>query len=84
LPWDTPEKKLEYIFAKIRSSIVLFMKNKLWESSKTEYVINNTIAPAFEWSLLELLTIQWNETNVNMLQWIDSISFKKLGDLINW
>ena len=84
LPWDTAEKKLEYIFTKIRSSIVLFMKNKLWESSSTEYVINNTIAPAFEWSLLELLTIQWNETNVNMLQWIDNISFKKLGDLINW
>ena len=84
LPWDTAEKKLEYIFTKIRSSIVLFMKNKLWESNRTEYVINNTIAPALEWSLLELLTIQWNKTNVHMLEWIDNISFKRLGDLINW
>ena len=81
---ETPEDKLEYIFTKIRSSIVSFMKNKLWKSSRTEYVINNTIAPALEWSLLELLTIQWNETNVHMLEWIDNISFKKLDDLINW
>ena len=71
---ETPEEKLEYVFRKIRGSIVLFMKNKLWDSPKMEYVINNTIAPAFEWSLMELLRDQWNDANVNMLQWMNNIS----------
>ena len=90
LPWDTAEKKLEYIFEKIRNSIVLFMKNKLWDSENTQKVINNTIAPAFEWSLMELLRDQWNETNVGMLQWIDEISRKGnmflsgFNRLLNW
>ena len=90
LPWDTAEKKLEYIFEKIRNSIVLFMKNKLWDSTTTEYVINNTIAPAFEWSLMELLRDQWNEANVGMLQWINEISRKGnmflsgFNRLLNW
>ena len=84
LPWDTAEKKLEYIFAKIRNSITLFMKNKLWSSEKYNQVITNTIAPAFEWSLMELLRDQWNETNVSMLQWIDKISFGGFGRLFRW
>ena len=84
VPWDTPEKKLEYIFTKIRNSIVLFMKNKLWSSENTEKIINNTIAPAFEWSLMELLRDQWNETNVGMLQWMDRISRDSFSKLVNW
>ena len=39
LPWDTAEKKLEYIFSKIRNSTTLFMKNKLWGSEKYNQVI---------------------------------------------
>lgn len=84
LPWDTAEKKLEYIFTKIRNSVVLFMKNKLWDAPKTEYVINNTIAPAFEWSLMEMLRDQWNETNVSMLKWMDKISRDSFNKLVNW
>ena len=84
LPWDTAEKKLEYIFEKIRGSIVLFMKNKLWDSYSTEKVINNTIAPAFEWGLMEMLRDQWNETNVGMLQWMDKISFDNFNRLVRW
>lgn len=84
IPWDTAEKKLEYIFTKIRNSIVLFMKNKLWDSEKYNQVINNTIAPAFERSLMELLRDQWNKTNVNMLQWIDKISRNSFGKLVRW
>ena len=84
LPWETAEKKLEYIFEKIRNNIVLFMKNKLWNSENTEKIINNTIAPAFEWSLMELLRDQWNETNVSMLQWMDKISRGNLGKLVDW
>ena len=84
IPWDTAEKKLEYIFTKTRNSIVLFMKNKLWDSEKYNQVINNTIAPAFEWSLMELLRDQWNETNVSMLQWIDKISWDNFGKLVRW
>ena len=84
IPWDTAEKKLEYIFTKIRNSIVLFMKNKLWNSENAEKVINNTIAPAFEWSLMEMLRDQWNEANVSMLQWIDRISFGSFWRLIRW
>lgn len=84
IPWDTAEKKLEYIFTKIRNSIVLFMKNKLWDSEKYNQVISNTIAPAFEWSLMELLRDQWNETNVSMLQWIDKISWDSFGKLVRW
>ena len=30
LPWDTAEKKLEYMFKKIRNGIVLFLKNFLF------------------------------------------------------
>ena len=84
LPWDTAEKKLEYIFTKIRSSVVLFMKNKLWDSTNTEYVINNTIAPAFERNLMELLRDQWNEANVSMLKWMDKISFDSFNKLVKW
>ena len=84
IPWDTAEKKLEYIFTKIRNSIVLFMKNKLWDSEKYDQIINNTIAPAFEWSLMEMLRDQWNETNVSMLQWIDKISWNSFGKLVRW
>lgn len=84
LPWDTAEKKLEYIFTKIRSSVVLLMKNKLWDSEKYNKVINQTIAPALEWSLLELLRDQWNETNVSMLKWIDKISFDSFKELLSW
>ena len=84
IPWENAEKKLEYIFTKIRNSIVLFMKNKLWDSENTEKIINNTIAPAFEWNLMELLRDQWNEANVSMLQWIDKISFDSFNKLVKW
>ena len=84
VPGDTAEAKLEYIFKKIRNSTVLFMKNKLWDSPKTEYVINNTIAPAFERNLMELLRDQWNETNVSMLKRMDKISFDSLNQLFKW
>lgn len=84
LPWDTAEKKLEYIFEKIHNSMVLFLKNKLWNSENIEKVINNTISPAFERNLLELLRDQWNETNVSMLQWMDKISRGSFGKLISW
>ena len=84
VPWDTPERKLEYIFSKIRNSMVLFMKNKLWNSEKYDKIIDNTIAPAFERSLLELLRDQWNEENVSMLQWMDKISFSGFWKLVRW
>ena len=84
VPGDTAEAKLEYVFKKIRNSTVLFMKNKLWDSPKAEYVINNTIAPAFEWNLMELLRDQWNETNVSMLKWMDKISFDSFNQLFKW
>jgi len=83
LPWETAEKKLEYIFEKVRTNIVLFMKNKLWASNNVENVINNTIAPAFERSLMELLRDQWNETNVSMLKWIDKISWDSFNKLVS-
>ena len=81
---DTTEKKLEYIFKKIRKNLTLFLKNKLWDSEKIEYVINNTIAPAFEWSLMELLRDQWNKTNISMLKGMDKISFDNFKKLIDW
>ena len=81
---DTPEKKLEYIFKKIRKNLTLFLKNKLWDSEKIEYVINNTIVPAFEWSLMELLRDQWNKTNISMLKGMDKISFDNFKKLIDW
>lgn len=84
LPWENAEKKLEYIFNKIRDSIVQFMRNKLWNSEKYDEIINNTIAPAFEWNLMELLRDQWNETNVSMLKWMDSISFDSFNQLVKW
>ena len=84
LPWDTAEKKLEYVFEKIRAGIVLFMKNKLWNSENIKKVINNTIAPAFEWSLMELLRDQGNEANISMLRWMDKISLNSLKKLIAW
>ena len=83
IPWDTAEAKLEYIFTKIRNNIVLYMKNKLWSSNKTEYVINNTIAPAIEWSLMEMLK-QDHDANVGMLKWVDKISFSSFKKLFNW
>lgn len=86
---ETPEKKLEYIFQKIRTDIVLFLNNKfLWTESKntTAYneVINNTIAPALERNLLQLLKEQWNDANVNMLKRLNKISRNSLQDLFKW
>lgn len=81
---DIPEKKLEYIFKKIRKSLTLFLKNKLWDSEKYDKVIDNTIAPAFEWNLMELLRNQWNEANVNMLKGMDKISFDNFNKLVKW
>lgn len=80
IKWSTQEwplsvkEKLEYMCTKIHDSVVLFMKNKLWNSEKSIEVINNTIAPAFEWSLIEMLKDQWSETNTEMLNWIDELS----------
>ena len=84
LPWATAEKKLEYIFTKIRTSIVLFMRNKLWGSDKYNKIITQTITPALERSLLELLRDQWNEANVGMLKWIDKISRESFWKLVRW
>ena len=82
LPWNTPELKLEHIFSKVRENMVLFLQNKLWDKEKYNDIINNTIAPAFEWNLLELLRDNWNEANVGMLQEMNKIplvdGFKKL------
>ena len=80
---DTPEKKLEHIFKKVRDSIVLFIKNKIWKSEKYDQVINCTIVPAFEWSLMELLCENWNEKNVGLLEWIDKISRDSFESLVN-
>ena len=84
VPWDTAEKKLEYIFSKIRNGIVLFLKNKLWNSEKNDKVINETIAPALEWSFIEMLRDQWNEENIKMFQWIKTISLSSFGKLFTW
>jgi len=84
LQWETAEAKLEYIFSQIRKWVTLFLKNKLWNSEKNDKVINNTIAPAFEWSMMEMLRDQWNETNTNMLQWMNKISWNSLNNLITW
>lgn len=83
LPWDDAEKKLEYIFAKIRNWINLFLKNKFWNSENYDKIINNTIVPAFERNLMELLRDQWNENNISMLKWLDKISWKNLENLIS-
>ncbi len=84
VPWESTEAKLEYIFSKIRDSVVLFLKNKLWNSENIEKIINNTIAPAFEWNLMEMLRDQWNENNISMLNWMNSISWDGLSKLVNW
>jgi len=84
LQWTTPEAKLEYMFSKIRTSIVLFLKNKLWNSVKYDKVIANTIAPAFEWSMMEMLRDQGNDTNVSMLKWMSKITWDSFNNLVDW
>jgi len=84
VPWETAEKKLEYIFQKIRKDVVLLLKNKLWESASFDKIINNTIAPALERNLMELLRDQWNEANVWMLNQMDKISWDSLNKLLKW
>ena len=84
IPWETPENKLEYIFSQIRKGVTIFLKNKLWNSEKCDKIINNTIAPAFEWNMMEMLRDQWNATNISMLKWIDKISWDNLNKLITW
>ncbi len=84
IPWDSSEAKLEYIFSKIRNNIIILLKNKLWNSENIEKIINNTIAPAFEWNMIELLKNQKNPENNNMLQWMQNISFENFGDLVEW
>ena len=84
MPWTTPEAKLEYMFSKIHNGVSLFLKNKLWTQENYNKIIENTIAPAFEWSMMEMLRDQWSETNVNMLKWMDKISRDNLSSLVSW
>ena len=86
IPWNSPKEKVEYIFKTIRNSATEFLKNRLWNSEKTESIINNTIAPALEWNLLELLATQWSAEgkNQSMLRGMDSISFDSIESLFNW
>lgn len=84
VPWNTPEAKLEYIFSTIRRGVILYMKNKLWSSPDYDKVINNTIAPAIEWNLINLLREQWNKANKWMLEWLNNVSWKNLEQLLTW
>lgn len=84
IPWETAEKQLEYIFQRIRRNMVLFLENTLGKSESIDKIINNTIAPAFEWNLMTLLRDQWNETNVSMLKKIDNISRDNFTKLLRW
>ncbi len=84
LPGNTPEEKLEHMFSRIRESVVIFIKNKLGESEKYDNIINNTIAPALEWSMMEMLKTQWNKENASMLKWLDKISADSFENLIEW
>lgn len=84
LPWNTPEEKLEHMFSKIRESVVLFVKNKLGKAEKYDKIINNTIAPALEWSIMEMLRDQGNKENTSMLKWLDKISADGFQNLIEW
>lgn len=84
LPWNTPEEKLEYMFSKIRESVILFIKNKLGKSEKYDKIINNTIAPALEWSMIEMFRDQWSKKNSSMLEWLDKISSESFQSLIEW
>ena len=84
IPWATPEAKLEHIFSKTREIVVRFLKNKLWNSEKYNKVIDNTIAPALERNIMEFLHENWNNENINMLEWIGKISWNSLIELTNW
>ena len=83
LPWENAEEKLEHIFKKIRKSIVLFITNKLWNFENAKKVIDNTIAPAFERSLMELLNNPHHEWD-RMFDEMDNISRNNLEELFNW
>lgn len=78
VPWDTPEAKLECIFKGVRENIVQLLNNKFWHLKIGTEVINKTMAPAIEWSLMQMLRKQWNEANGNMLKWLNQISVDKL------
>lgn len=83
VPWDTPETKIEYIFSQIRKGVIIFLKNKLWDSEKYDKVIDNTIAPAFEWSMIELLSKNTKGENISMLEWIHEISWSNFDKLLD-
>ena len=84
VPWDSAEAKLEYIFKEVRENIVQFLENKFGNLTTNTEVINKTMAPAMEWSLMQLLRKQWNEKNWDVLKWLNKISVGKLSKLIKW
>jgi len=84
IPAYGPEAKLEYIFSKIRNWVKLFLKNKIWESEKYNEIIDNTMAPALEWNMLEMLKEQWNNANIGMLNWMNKISWDNFNNLLTW
>ncbi len=84
IPWNTAQEKVKYIFDTIRDSAKEFLENRLWKSERVEKIINNTIAPALEWNLLELLTKQKEGGNGDMLSSMDRISFNSFGELFRW
>ena len=75
IPWNWAKEKMKNIFDTIRNSATEFLKNRLWTWVEIERLIHNTIAPALEWNLLNLLTTQWRDKNEDMLNGIDKISF---------
>lgn len=82
--WNSPKEKLDNIFKGIHDSVVQFLKNKLWNSEKYDKIIDNTMAPAFEWSMMEMLKNQWNEKNVSMLEKLNNISLGSFEEISKW
>ena len=84
LEWITPEDKLEKIFSKINRSVKLFLESKLWKSGKVVDVIDKTVAPALEWSMMEMLWKQKNKDNIKMLENMNNISLDNLKNFFDW
>lgn len=85
---NDPEKRVEIIFRKINIVICRFYERKfnIDKNGKLPKYVINTVVPATEWYLMNILKESWQETNVGFLDnitWMNIESISWLFESVN-
>lgn len=85
--WEKPDERMKNLLLKINTAMSEFVYHKYgvekWKRPSFDKIIQNTILPAGEWYLLELLQKQGNEKNTSALKAADKIKFDWFSTLLS-